>query len=208
MILKGMRWSCIAIALTLTAGRAAFAGHLDLPQAFDTNADPNIYETTLTAMETPVDLDGDGMPEAVYGFNSLVPGPEIKVKVGDTVIVHFNNELTEPSSIHWHGIELNNASDGQPLSQNEVMPGKSFLYKFIVPRPGVFWYHPHFNPTNQVFKGLYASLIVTDEIDEQLTNDGVLPDDVKTLVLSDVTVCKAPSANDTATFPSRSGHPS
>ena len=112
MNLKNIGRGCVAIAVILTAARAAFGGHLDLPQADDTNADSNVFETTLTAMETAIDLDGDGVPEAVHGFNGLVPGPEIRVKVGDTVIVHFNNALMESSSIHFHGIELNNASDG------------------------------------------------------------------------------------------------
>lgn len=193
----------LAILACLLLARSAAAGHLDIPAAVDTNPDPNIYETTLVAMETSLDVDGDGSMETLNGFNGLVPGPEIRVKVGDTIIVHFINELDEASSIHWHGIELNNRSDGTPVTQNEVMPGGTFLYHFIVPRSGVFWYHPHFKPGNQVFKGLYAPLIVTDDSDDQLTSLGVLPgaEQTKTLVLGDVTVCKAPGQNDAATFP-------
>ena len=74
------------------------------------------------------------------------------------MIVHFENHLDdEVTGIHWHGIELANASDGTPLTQNQVPPGGKFLYKFKVSRPGVFWYHPHHHAsTNQVFKGLYG----------------------------------------------------
>jgi FtsP/CotA-like multicopper oxidase with cupredoxin domain len=94
-------------------------------------------------------------------FNGTVPGPEIRLKVGDTVIVHFENHIGHPTGIHWHGIELNNASDGTPLTQNQVPPGGKFLYKFKVTRPGIYWYHPHHHSsTNQVFKGLYGAIII------------------------------------------------
>ena len=81
--------------------------------------------------------------------------------MGDTVIVHFENDLAHATGIHWHGIELTNASDGTPLTQNQVPPGGTFLYKFKVTRPGIYWYHPHHHSsTNQVFKGLYGPIIV------------------------------------------------
>ena len=119
------------------------------------------------------------------------------------MIVHFENDLEEESGIHWHGIELANASDGTPLVQNQVEPGDTFLYKFEVTRPGIYWYHPHHHAsTNQVFKGLYGTIIITDPNEAALQASGVLPSqaNTKTLALSDITVCKAPGSNDAATF--------
>ena len=96
--------------------------------------------------------------------------------MGDTVIVHFENHLDHPTGIHWHGIELDNASDGTPLTQNQVPPSGTFLYKFKVTRPGIYWYHPHHHSsTNQVFKGLYGTIIVTDPNEAALQATGVLP---------------------------------
>ena len=130
----------------------------DLPVVVDTNPDPNIVETTIVAEPATVDI-GNGVTASVLTFNGTVPGPEFRLKVGDTVIVHFENNIAHDTGIHWHGIELANASDGTPLSQNQVEPGDTFLYKFTVTRPGVFWYTPHHHSsTNQVFKGLYGSI--------------------------------------------------
>jgi len=177
----------------------------DVPQVVDSNADPNVVETTLVADETTVDIGG-GVTAAAFTFNGTIPGPEFRLTVGQRVIVHFENDLDhEPTGIHWHGIELANFSDGTPLTQNQVPPGGDFLYDFVVTRPGIYWYHPHHEfSTNQVFKGLYGSIIVTDPNEVPLISSGVLPgsDDTLTLVLSDLTVCKAPGANDVVTYPS------
>jgi FtsP/CotA-like multicopper oxidase with cupredoxin domain len=178
-----------------------------VPLVDDINPDPNIVETTIVAQAAGVDI-GTGADVSVLTFNGTIPGPEFRLKVGDTVIVHFRNEIAHATGIHWHGIELANASDGTPLTQNMVPPGDTFLYKFTVTRPGVFWYHPHHHSsTNQVFKGMYGSIIVTDT-DEQSLEGTVLPSaaDTRTLVLSDLTVCKAPGSNDAATFDSSLPH--
>ena len=136
-------------------------------------------------------------------FNGQVPGPLFRLKVGDTVIVHFENNAGHPTGIHWHGIELANAVDGTPLTQDQVPPGGKFLYKFIVPRPGLYWYHPHHHSsTNQVWKGLYGAIVVTDPNEAPLIAAGRIPDAAHTLnlALSDVTVCKAVGLNDAAIF--------
>lgn len=174
-----------------------------VPLVVDTNPDPNIVETTITADEGTVDI-GNGVMANVQTYNGSIPGPEFRLKVGDTVIVHFRNNLnTEKTGIHWHGVELDNASDGTPITQNQVPPGGEFLYKFKVPRPGIFWYHPHHHSsTNQVFRGLYGSIIVTDPNEAALVSAGTLPNAsrTRTVVLSDMTVCKAPGSNDAATY--------
>jgi FtsP/CotA-like multicopper oxidase with cupredoxin domain len=181
-----------------TSGGSPYA----VPLVVDTNPDPDIVETTITAEPATTDV-GNGVIASVLTFNGSVPGPEFRLKVGDTVIVHYKNNLGHPSGIHWHGIELANASDGTPLTQNLVPPGGTFLYKFKISRPGIFWYHPHHHSsTNQVFKGLYGSMIVTDPNEAALEAGGVIPGaaQTKTLVLSDVTVCKAVGSNDAVTY--------
>ena len=81
---------------------------------------------------------GNGVMANVLTYNGTIPGPEFHLKVGDTVIVHFENHIAHDTGIHWHGIELNNESDGTPLTQNQVAPSGTFLYKFKVTRPGMF----------------------------------------------------------------------
>ena len=208
-----LRITGVALSSLLLAS-AAMAWTGAVPSAVDNNPDPNIFETTLNvARILSWDLTKEGETPAMvaeYGiaFNDQVPGPTINVKVGDRVIVHVNNNL--PSNlvngeeqfienfitVHWHGMELNNASDGTPLTQNPISPGGgNFSYDFIVTRPGVFWYHPHVAPTDLVFRGNYGAIIVTDEAEETaLISAGILPSDKHVLVLADTTVCGDVSA--------------
>ena len=153
------------------------------------------------AVEAELDITGAGPVAKVYTFNGTVPGPEFRARVGDTVIVHFINQLSEPSSIHWHGIEVNNANDGTAVTQAPVRPGESFTYQFQVLTPGIFWYHPHMKPTNQVFKGMYGAFIVSDDPEQKLAELKIIPTATQTVVLSDITICKAPGQNDLVTFP-------
>jgi FtsP/CotA-like multicopper oxidase with cupredoxin domain len=169
----------------------------DIPVVTDTNPAANIVETTITADETTVDI-GNGVTAHAQTFNGAIPGPTFQLNVGDTVIVHFKNEMSTVTGIHWHGIELENNMDGTPFTQDQVAPGDSFLYKFKVSRPGIFWYHPHHHSsTNQVFKGLYGMILIKDP-NEAVLPAGTLPSaaDTKPLVFSDTTVCKAPGSND------------
>ncbi len=212
-------FAVLTLMLCLSGNESAQAttgvGPYEVPQVVDINDDPNIVETYLVADEADVDIGNGVQARNVLTFKSCakfhlcddvvgtIPGPEFRLKVGDTVIVHFKNKLKkEVTGIHWHGVELNNASDGTPLTQEQVKQGDKFDYKFTVTRPGIFWYHPHHHSsTNQVFQGLYGSLIVTETLDTNLQGT-VLPSaaQTKTIVLSDITVCKAPGTNDTATY--------
>ena len=196
----------VSTSLVVEAARPARATSngiaYDVPVAVDTNPAADVFETTLTAQEATVDIGGGRTAKALT-FNGAIPGPELRLHVNDTVIVHMKNDLTHPTGIHWHGIELANGSDGTPLTQNMVDPGKSFLYKFKVIRPGTFWYHPHHHSsTNQVFKGMYGSIVVTEPAEATLQGNGVLPSPANTrsLVLGDITVCKMTGSNDAATY--------
>ena len=199
----------VLVVAVLLAARPSGLAHAtsdanpySVPSVTDTNPDPNIVETTITAEEASVDI-GNGVTAHAQTFNGEIPGPTFHLNVGDTVIVHFHNSLARATGIHWHGIELESSMDGTPFTQNQVPPGGDFLYKFKVSRPGIYWYHPHHHSsTDQVFKGLYGMILVTDPNDAALRADGTLPSlaDTKQIVLSDTTVCKAPGSNDAATY--------
>ncbi|MCS6306476.1 MAG: multicopper oxidase domain-containing protein [Nitrospira sp.] len=220
----------LALTLCLSGNESAQAttgvGPYEVPQVLDADNDPsNGIETWIVADEATVDI-GNGVTANGMAYKSCsdkqlhhcttpgIPGPEFRLKVGDRVIVHFVNNLERSgldpeanvSGIHWHGIELNNQSDGTELTQSAVDPkGGKFNYDFTVSRPGIFWYHPHHHSsTNQVAKGLYGSIIIKDkngyEAALQGNNpsvDGVVSsaDHTKTLVLSDITVCNTPGSN-------------
>src|SRR6187549_2027714 len=111
--------------------------------AEDLSPDSHVFETNLTASVTSLEIL-EGLQTEVYSYNGSVPGPEIRVTRGDRVIVHFTNDLPEPTTIHWHGVRVPNNVDGVPgVSQPEVLPGETFTYDFVVPDAGTFWYHPH-----------------------------------------------------------------
>lgn len=85
-----------------------------------------------------------GYPMDVWGFNDLMPGPLVEAYQGDRVRFVVHNELPEPTSIHWHGLELPVAEDGVPgLTQDLIMPGKTHVYEYDLHQAGTFFYHSH-----------------------------------------------------------------
>lgn len=223
--LVGVLTLVVCIAGTDSAQAITGGNPYQVPRVLDGNPDSNIVETYIVADEATVNIAPPGSPAVMangMAFKSCsgadlsdctpaaIPGPEFRLKVGNRVKVHFVNKLeNQVSGIHWHGIELNNASDGTEVTQKAVPSGNvddPFLYDFIVTRPGIFWYHPHHHAsTNQVAKGLYGSIIVKDNkgYEDRLIGKGVIPsaDQTKTLVISDITVCNAPGAGtNPATF--------
>jgi FtsP/CotA-like multicopper oxidase with cupredoxin domain len=79
-----------------------------------------------------------------WGYNSSVPGPMFEVIEGDRVRVIFENKLPEPTTVHWHGLEIPIEMDGTPyISQPMVEPGGMFIYEFTVNQHGTFFYHSH-----------------------------------------------------------------
>jgi FtsP/CotA-like multicopper oxidase with cupredoxin domain len=80
----------------------------------------------------------------VWGYNGSMPGPTIEVVEGDRVRVIVHNELPEPTSMHWHGLEVPIAMDGVPgVTQDAIPPGGSFTYEFTLRQNGTFFYHTH-----------------------------------------------------------------
>ncbi|MET9834038.1 multicopper oxidase family protein [Streptomyces sp. NPDC006385] len=121
----------------------------------------------LTAVETQLDLGGRTVRSWAYG--DRLPGQEVRVTAGDTLALTLANHLPQSTSIHWHGLAMRNDMDGVPgLTQRAIKPGASFEYRFAVPNPGTYWFHPHSGV--QQDRGLYAPLIVEDP-KEPLTYD-------------------------------------
>lgn len=115
-----------------------------------------------------------------WGFNGQVPGPVLKAKQGDTLVVTVINNLPEATIVHWHGIRLPAEMDGTGEVQQPIEPGKSFEYRFVVPDAGTFWYHSHQNETVQMERGMYGGIVVEAASDPVVDNDRVLLiDDMK-----------------------------
>jgi FtsP/CotA-like multicopper oxidase with cupredoxin domain len=100
---------------------------------------------------------------AIWGYGGQAPGPVIRVRQGERVVRRLVNALPRPTTIHWHGIRIDNAMDGVPgMTQATVPPGGEFLYDFAVPDAGTYWYHPHDRSYEQVARGLAGALIVEE----------------------------------------------
>lgn len=118
----------------------------------------------------------------MYGFNGQIPGPLVAVSREATIVIGFENRLGLPTTVHWHGVRLDNAYDGVPgVTQDVVPPGGSFRYEVHFPDPGLFWYHPHHREDVLQDLGLYGNIHVTA--------DAIVPvDRQEYLVLDDLLI--------------------
>ncbi len=103
----------------------------------------------------------DGHEMVMFGYNGQYPGPLLRAPQGATIIVRVTNEIQMPTTIHWHGVRLDNRFDGVPgVTQAAVAHGESFTYQVHVPDAGMFWYHPHVREDVQQDLGLFGNLLV------------------------------------------------
>jgi FtsP/CotA-like multicopper oxidase with cupredoxin domain len=135
------------------------------------------YELTASEFDWKI---SDQKTIRAWGFNKSVPGPTIKARKGDELVIKVKNTLNEGTVVHWHGIRLPSVMDGTDSVQKPIQPGEEFEYRFVVPDAGTFWYHSHQNETEQMEKGMYGALIVEDHDDPVVDADRVLMiDDMK-----------------------------
>lgn len=102
-----------------------------------------------------------GRTFVMYGFNGQYPGPLLRVAQNTRIVVRFTNSIDLPSTIHWHGLRLENRFDGVPdVTQPPVPPGGEFVYEVDFPDAGLYWYHPHVREDIQQDGGLYGNMFV------------------------------------------------
>lgn len=100
----------------------------------------------------------------MYGFNEQYPGPLLRVPEKATIFVNLHNATELPTSIHWHGVRLDNRFDGVPgLTQDPVLPGETFRYQIYFRDAGIYWYHPHHREDIAQDLGLYGNMLVEPE---------------------------------------------
>jgi FtsP/CotA-like multicopper oxidase with cupredoxin domain len=139
-----------------------------------------VREVRLETREQQWEL-APGKVVKAMAYNGRIPGPEIRVKEGERVRVVLKNGLREPTTVHWHGVDVPNSMDGVPgVTQKPVQPGETFVYEFEARPAGTRWYHTHFEEHEQLDLGLYAPLII-----EPAERDPYPFDRQHTLVLDD-----------------------
>lgn len=133
----------------------------------------------LVIDESPVNFTG--VVRMATTINGSIPAPTLRLKEGDDVTIRVTNNLSVPSSIHWHGIILPYQMDGVPgISFKGIMPGETFIYKFKLQQSGTYWYHSHSG--FQEMTGMYGALII-----EPRENDIISADNEHVIQLSDWT---------------------
>ena len=127
-----------------------------------------LLELDLEARENLVNI---GEQQAyLLTYNGQIPAPRLEAKPGDKIRIHFTNNLTQPTNIHYHGLHI-------PVTGNadnvflKIEPGTKLTYEFQIPSnhpSGTFWYHPHLHGlvAEQLFGGLAGLFILRGELDE------------------------------------------
>jgi FtsP/CotA-like multicopper oxidase with cupredoxin domain len=136
------------------SGSGAHGHHhgLTVADLVETRPGPPDQDVTLTVRD-----DGDRI-----SLNGTSPGPTLRFLKGELVEVTLVNEnVIDGATLHWHGVDVPNAMDGVAgVTQDAVMPGESFVYRFVADQVGTFWYHSHQVSHEQVRRGLLGALVV------------------------------------------------
>jgi FtsP/CotA-like multicopper oxidase with cupredoxin domain len=97
----------------------------------------------------------------MLGYNGSIPGPTLKVRQGSEIIVQVTNNGDLDTTVHWHGLRLENKYDGVPHETQAPIPvGGEFTYRIQFPDPGPYWYHPHIREDYTQELGLYGNILV------------------------------------------------
>jgi FtsP/CotA-like multicopper oxidase with cupredoxin domain len=96
----------------------------------------------------------------MLAYNGSIPGPTLRIKEGAEVIVNVENRGDLETTVHWHGLRLDNRYDGTPQTQPPIPVGGRFTARVVFPDPGVYWYHPHIREDYGQEMGLYGNMLV------------------------------------------------
>jgi len=122
--------------------------------------DGDVFEMTAEMVQQKV---GDIVMKRL-AYNRQIPGPRIEVEQGATITLKLTNKLDIPTTLHPHGLRLDDTSDGVPISmmgkQKDILPGETFSYALKFPDVGVFWYHPHLREDYTQEMGMYGDFVV------------------------------------------------
>ena len=143
---------------------------------------PDILEVSLTASE--VELEINGIITSVYTYNELYPGPLIKGRVGQKLIIHFKNDLLFPTNLEFYGYSVSDKTS--ILLDNPVLPGSEISYVLTLNKPGLYMYRSGKTGRDQheqVSNGLYGVLLVKDDIQNHRLG---LPLEENIIVISDI----------------------
>jgi FtsP/CotA-like multicopper oxidase with cupredoxin domain len=128
------------------------------PLEFTMDGNVKVFEITCEEIDWDT---GGGVTFPAMAYNGMVPGPEIRVTEGDQCRFLVTNNMTQSTSIHWHGLYVPANMDGVPyITQDPIKPGETFTYEFTIRNAGSHMYHSHHNAAEQVTRGLLGAFVV------------------------------------------------
>ena len=152
-----------------------------LPVLADEDGNPNDNLATYTLTATPnvnvtINAPGESWTTPMLRYNGSQLPPVIKAKRGDTMTLNLFNNLSEETTIHWHGFKIPGDQDGGPDFPVAAGSGKTYSFPMLQPAAPL-WFHPHpdMKTGEQVYKGLAGVYLLEDEISNRLTADKKLP---------------------------------
>jgi FtsP/CotA-like multicopper oxidase with cupredoxin domain len=180
-------------------------GGIDNPTIATVSGDTCMLRPQLTFTNGYLDTNGTVVTPNAAVYNGARSSITIVGHVGDVLQATVRNELPEAVNevaietgfyapadnlqiIHWHGMELDNESDGTPVTEFGIEPGMQRLYQYRLYRPGTYWFHPHTLPLLTEHRGMVGKLVIRSWEEEILTIAGVLPIIYKPVQLTDTTV--------------------
>lgn len=173
-VLKALSCSAAAIWVSSLFSRSVLALPSHSHSVVPTSSRREVFLTVGETAFAPT-----GKKRTAITVNGTVPGPVLRWKEGETVVIHVTNTLKEATSIHWHGIMLPFDMDGVPgVSFKGILPGETFTYEFLLKQSGTYWYHAHSDFQEQL--GHYGAIVI-----DPATPDPVACDREHVLLLSD-----------------------
>jgi manganese oxidase len=125
---------------------------------FEKKAGAKVFHLIAEAVKHEI---APGLEIEAWGYNGGTPGPLIECVEGDKLRIYVTNKLPEPTSVHWHGVILENGMDGVAgLTQQAIGVGETFKYEFTMKKAGTFMYHPHFDEMTQIALGMVGMIVV------------------------------------------------
>jgi len=113
----------------------------------------------------------DGKSSQALTIGGSVPGPTLRWREGERVVIRATNRLNEPTSIHWHGLLIEGVMDGAPgfNGYEAIQPGETYTYLFELRQSGTYWYHSHSAMQEQA--GMYGAIIIDPKEREPVRAD-------------------------------------
>src|SRR3954470_15373481 len=128
-------------------------------------ADGDRYGLSIGPVRKDLGDDGDGGHAGgdlrMLAYNGSIPGPTLRVPQGAQITVDVRNDGDVETTVHWHGLRLENRFDGVPHETQAPIPvGGGYSCRVQFPDAGFYWYHPHMREDFAQEMGLYGTIVI------------------------------------------------